>query len=178
MITTRISQNIVDKIKKTKDAEVRHNLLIDGLKERLEHIALSHNSLEKIIFGSTEEFMLSSMRKGEVDLYYVDLEKKYAVVVEVKSTQKESKENYARFQLLKDIEYLKKKYGIEEVWCLSAFVNYDRNSKGVLVHPEVKLEFHSNKNGIYDFMKKNYINKNFKNFDDFDYSHFMNYCKA
>lgn len=174
----RIDQNILERIKKTKDAEERHDLLIDGIKERLESILSSHSKLEKIISSCTEQFMLSSMKKGEVDLYFVDIEKKYAVVVEVKSSKKESKENYARFQLLKDVEYLRKKYGVNDIWCFSAFVNYDCNSRNIKVDPDIKLEFHVSEKGIYDFLKKRYLSRNFHRFDDRDYEHFIKYCKS
>jgi len=99
-----------------------------------------HYTLDKLIL-TDEEFRKYTPRKekdkfkyknglyyyynfeGELDFGLVSLVNKYAILAEVKSSDKQSNYEKAYFQLLKDKEYVKEEYDIDR--CFGFYVTND-----------------------------------------------------
>ena len=88
----------------------KHDKLIRKVEERLK----SHH--QDCIFLSNHVYKLAH-QDGEADLIMVNPTRHYAYAFEIKSSDLKKGRNKARYQLSKDVSYIKREFGINEVHC-------------------------------------------------------------
>jgi len=79
--------------------------------------------LENLIIETEQPYTLKDHRDGEIDRAYINLNKKYAYVIEYKNSLTPKTYYKATEQCCRDIKYINEKYHIPKhrIFCFTAF---------------------------------------------------------
>ena len=120
-------------------AKSKHDKIILDLKNRVQ------KNLEDIVLNNYE-YDLDYFTHGEIDCAYVNKDRNYAYVFEVKTNDSLSAHRKARYQLLRDIYFIQLDYDINNIWCF-----YSNPNKEVTNPENIHLEFNYFNGNLYDF---------------------------
>jgi len=120
-------------------AKSKHDKIILDLKNRVQ------KNLEDIVLNNYE-YDLDYFTHGEIDCAYVNKDRNYAYVFEVKTNNSLGAHRKARYQLLRDIYFVKYEYDIDNIW---AFYTHSKLNKYTV--NDIHLEFHYRSGSLYDF---------------------------